>query len=189
MIKLSSKSITEIYADVIVNSANPGLGGIGPDLPEGVGGVDGAIHRQAGQELFIACQQLPIIGKMKGDTAFCDVRCFPGNCVLTKAFNVNAQLIIHAVAPLHDGADLQADLSILRILYENIYDCFQKTNLKTILMPPLGTRSFGMPKDDSARIAVDKATQFSSAYPDKQITFSVIDPDEYYFYERLLHIR
>ena len=43
----TNEDITLFDGDVLVNSANPYLGGIGDQLPELVGGIDGVIHRAA----------------------------------------------------------------------------------------------------------------------------------------------
>lgn len=63
MIRITRNDIVTVAADVVVNSANPSLGGIGSELPKDVGGVDGAIHRAAGIELWKHLQELPALGE------------------------------------------------------------------------------------------------------------------------------
>lgn len=82
--------ITKIPTQAVVNSANPSL--------LAGGGVCGAIHRAAGPELEAACKQ---IGRID-----------PGQAVLTEAFNLPADYVIHAVAPRYlDGS--RGELEVL----------------------------------------------------------------------------
>ncbi len=192
MISIIQEDITKVTADVIVNSANPSLAGIGPDLSGQHGGVDGAIHRAAGIDLYKACQALPVITRMKspyGGDDF-EVRCPQGECRITEAFNMNARYIIHAVAPMNippfnEGKDLQSMLGLLDTMYKNIFLAFGAMKEQTIVLPPMGTRSFGMPKEESARIALHNALGFLMEHPQKHVTFTLTDTVEFNLYKSL----
>ncbi|MFD0390382.1 macro domain-containing protein [Tistrella bauzanensis] len=95
-LRLTRSDITTLNVDAVVNSANPSLTGIGPDLPDGSGGVDGAIHRAAGPELYRYCVALSQVDTGPEGQP---VRCRPGCCVLTPGFRLPALYILHAVAP------------------------------------------------------------------------------------------
>ena len=72
--------------DVVVNAANA-------ELRPG-GGVAGAIHRAAGPELDRACRSLAPIA--------------PGQAVITSAFDMPNQAVIHVLGPVY-GVDEPAD--------------------------------------------------------------------------------
>ena len=182
MINISSRDILSIPADVIVNSANPALGGIGPDLPERVGGVDGAIHRAAGIELWKHLQELPLQGELEPGWP---VRCWPGQCVVTPAFKLAAKHIVHGVAPIFDEAQVDRCFQLLHDLYGNIFRTITALHVRTVVIPPLGTRSYGFPKADAARVAVDAARLFVESTT-CDVTFSVIDGEERACYSAVL---
>lgn len=179
LIHVVFEDITSIDADVIVNSANPPLGGIGPGLPDGVGGVDGAIHRAAGIELWHHLQTFPILGEIeKGWPA----RCWPGSCVTTPGFRTNARYIVHGVAPVFDGAKANNCFELLRALYKAIFREIERMPaVRLIAAPPIGTRSYGFPKEEASRIAVSEAEAFVSRHT-SDIVFSVVDPVEMSLY-------
>jgi O-acetyl-ADP-ribose deacetylase (regulator of RNase III) len=179
---ISDRDLLSIPADVIVNSANPSLGGIGPDLPDGVGGVDGAVHRAAGIGLWQHLQALPISGELKPGWF---VRCWPGHCVVTPAFGLAAKHIVHGVAPVFDPASADRCFQVLRDLYGRIFDTIATLHARTVAIPPLGTRSYGFPKAESAEIAVERARVFDQSTT-CEVTFSVIDDQERAHYSAVL---
>ena len=70
-------AITKVYANAIVNSANP---------KTVIGGVDTAIYRTAGERELLA--ERKIIGKIA-----------PGQVARTSVFRLNAGSVIHTVGP------------------------------------------------------------------------------------------
>ncbi|PZO86876.1 MAG: hypothetical protein DI626_05370 [Micavibrio aeruginosavorus] len=186
MIFLTNENITDILADIIVNSANPSLGGIGPDLPDGVGGVDGAIHRAAGIQLYQACMNITPIPSDKPYV----VRCPEGEYRITAGFNLKSRLVMHAVAPMNndlDASDMEDVLLKLDKLYKNIFNYYALSSARSLVMPPLGTRSFGLPINESAKIAIDNAQICIKKSPQKDIIFTVIRDDERNIYKKLLN--
>jgi O-acetyl-ADP-ribose deacetylase (regulator of RNase III) len=182
MIRVTDNDITATAADVIVNSGNHALGGIGPDLPDGVGGVDGAIHRAAGIELWRHLQALPFVGELRPGWP---ARCWPGQCVVTPAFRLPAAHIVHGVAPHFDEAEPEKCFAVLVDLYRNIFQAIEQLGAKSVLIPPIGTSSYGFPLERSAAIAMAAACAYVEATR-SLVEFTVIRPHERLIYNTIL---
>ena len=92
---IATMEITTAEVDCIVNAANTSL--------LGVDGVDGAIHRAAGPELFKECITLN--------------GCRTGKVKITKGCHLKAKYVIHTVGPIYSGAE--HDARMLRNCYWN----------------------------------------------------------------------
>lgn len=79
--------------DAIATSANAGLvGNANPNFWRFAGkkNADGAVHSAAGSKLLEACQTTALVD---------GVRCAPGSVIVTPAFDLHAEYVIHCVAP------------------------------------------------------------------------------------------
>jgi O-acetyl-ADP-ribose deacetylase (regulator of RNase III) len=133
MIEILRGDITQLEVDAIVNAANSALGG--------GGGVDGAIHRAAGPELHAACLRLG--------------GCPTGSAVLTPGFELPARFVIHAVGPIwrRGGA---GEAGQLRRAYEASFArAREQGTIRSIAFPAISSGSYGFPKDQAARIALE----------------------------------
>lgn len=92
MMRIVQGDITKLSVDAIVNAAN--------QVMLGGGGVDGAIHRVAGKELFEACLKVPEVHP--------GVRCPTGEARITPGFRLPAKFVIHKFSMRVDGEDWQA---------------------------------------------------------------------------------
>lgn len=120
--------------DAIVNAANA-------ELKIG-GGVAGAIHRAAGEQLYEECRPMAPIK--------------PGEAVITKAYNLPNKHVIHCLGPVY-GVDQPSDL-LLKNCYSNALDLAEKHQISSIAFPAISTGVFGYPLQEAAEIAI-KAIQ------------------------------
>ena len=146
--------ITSFDGDVIVNAANP--------VMLGGGGVDGAIHRAAGPDLRLYCEQVPV-------TQGVAVRCLAGEVKPTPAGNLSAKWVFHTVAPIWDlqrAGDLRPGESVGQLsesdLCRKMGACFRKSllmakvmDLSSIAFPALGCGIYGWTHEQVANIAME----------------------------------
>ena len=136
-IEIVRGDITALDVDVIVNAANTTL--------LGGGGVDGAIHRAAGPELFEEC------GRLGG--------CPTGQAKITKGYKLPAKWVIHTVGPVwRDGRHNEEEL--LSSCYRNSLALAEQKGARTIAFPSISTGAYGFPMDKAARIVVTEIKRF-----------------------------
>lgn len=151
--------ITKQDVNAIVNAARPSL--------EGGGGVDGAIHRAAGDDLYDACVAIPCIPERLVDEATRtitggrdvgrdDVRCNVGEARATPAFDLPARFVIHTVGPIFDPLPEMEDY--LGLLLESAYveslRLAQMLGCRTVALPAISCGVYGYPLDKAASIAI-----------------------------------
>jgi len=161
--------ITRQAVDAIVNAANETL--------LGGGGVDGAIHSAAGEELELACRK---IHEEKGG-------CKTGDAVITTGGNLSAKFVIHTVGPVWRGGKQQeaellfrAYLSSLRLASEN--------GIRTIAFPNISTGIYGFPKEEASKIAVSTVVDFlnNNKTSIENVIFVCFDQENYELYRNLV---
>lgn len=130
-VKVIQGDITKQAVDAIVNAANTTL--------LGGGGVDGAIHREAGPHLVWECRKLG--------------GCPTGSARITKGYYLPAKHVIHAVGPIwQDGTAGEEDL--LARTYRSVFALVEQHGLTTIAFPAISTGAYRFPLDRATRIAV-----------------------------------
>ena len=161
--------ITHQAVDAIVNAANETL--------LGGGGVDGAIHSAAGEELELACLK---IHKEKGG-------CKTGDAVITTGGNLPAKFVIHTVGPVwRDGK--QQEVKLLFRAYLNSLRLASKNGIKTIAFPNISTGIYGFPKEQASKIAVSTIVDFlnNNETSIENVIFVCFDQENYKLYKELV---
>ena len=156
--------ITTLDVDAIVNAANTSL--------LGGGGVDGAIHRAAGEELTRECMGLD--------------GCETGQAKMTQGYRLKARHVIHTVGPVWHGGT-HGEPELLRACYENSLKLAAKNGLKSIAFPCISTGVYRFPPDQAAQIAVQTVREFLAVPSSiERVIFCCFGRDDLTRYQTLL---
>ena len=160
-IQVLEGDITKLEVDAIVNAANSSL--------LGGGGVDGAIHRAAGQELLAECRLL------KG--------CKAGDAKATKGHDLPAKYVIHTVGPVWRGGDHDEE-KLLASCYRKSLEVADQIKAKSVAFPAISTGAFGFPKRPAARIAVAEVLNYTGGV--ETVIFACFESQTARLYRELL---
>ena len=161
MIEIIKDNIVNLDVDCIVNAANTALAG--------GGGVDGAIHAAAGQQLYDACSKI----------GYCAV----GDAVITPGFDLKAKYIIHTVGPIYNRFDKDRCKELLSNCYKNSLDLARKYSIHSIAFPCISAGVYGYPIEDSCKIAISSVKKWLdiNSY-DMNVKLVCFTDDEYRVY-------
>jgi O-acetyl-ADP-ribose deacetylase len=130
-IEVLKTDITTLTVDAIVNAANTSL--------LGGGGVDGAIHRAAGPELFDECFTLG--------------GCATGQAKITGGYRLPAKHVLHAVGPVWTGGE-RGEPELLASCYRACFALARQHQLTSLAFPAISCGVYRFPIDRAVKIAV-----------------------------------
>ena len=137
-LQIIRNDISKVKADAIVNTANP-------EVAVGAG-VDEAIYRAAGFDQLL--EERAKIGPMK-----------PGQAAPTPAFDLDAKYIIHTVGPAWiDGS--HGEREAVASCYRESLRIADEKDCESVAFPLISTGTYGFPKDDALRIAINEISSF-----------------------------
>ncbi len=163
-IQLIQDDIIKLHVDAIVNAANSRLAG--------GGGVDGAIHKAAGPELYDACR------KLNG--------CQTGSSKITPGYKLPSLYIIHTVGPVWRGGNSN-EVDLLESCYNTSLKIATQNDVVSIAFPNISTGVYAFPKEEAAKIAISTVTRFleKNQLP-KEVIFVCFDEENYNIYSKIL---
>ena len=136
--KIVRNDITKMNVDAIVNTAN--------EAPIYSDGVDTAVYEAAGVEQLLAERRK--IGFLN-----------EGEVAITPGFNLPAKYVIHAVSPFYEDGE-SGEEELLRSCYKKSLQLAYENHCESIAFPLIATGSFGYPKEEGMRVAVDEINAF-----------------------------
>lgn len=169
-LKLWQGDITQSRAEAIVNAANSALAG--------GAGVDGAIHRVAGPELYELTK--PFGG------------CPTGSAVITTAgrFPLPTRYIIHAVGPIYNPLSSSKSKELLSSAYRKSLELADEKQVKTISFPAISTGVYGYPIVKAAPIAINTVVEYVKAKGNEttleEVIFVLFNQKDYEVYQNAL---
>jgi O-acetyl-ADP-ribose deacetylase len=155
-LKLGRTALSIVAGDIvrlgtvaIVNAANSEL--------MGGGGVDGAIHRAAGPELYDLTRRLG--------------GCPVGGAVITGACRIPppTRFIIHAVGPVYDPEHEPECAELLASAYRASLALVEDYWIASVAFPAISTGVYGYPLDKAAQLAFGAVTAHLEARLDTHI--------------------
>lgn len=147
--------------DAIVNTANP--------APVVGSGVDSAIYKKAGHELFEERKKIGSIAV--------------GDAVITSGFRSNAKYIIHTVSPVwKDGSHNEEQL--LTSCYRKSLKLAKEYKCGSVAFPLIAAGNYGFPKTLALHIAVREISAFLMEN-EMQIYLVVFGKDTFVLSEKL----
>jgi len=161
-IEVLKADITTLTVDAVVNAANTSL--------LGGGGVDGAIHRAAGPELFDECYGIG--------------GCPTGEARLTKGYRLPAKFVIHTVGPVWTGGE-RNEPELLANCYRSVYKIARENGIRSLAIPAISCGVYRFPVEHAVKIAVSETVaELVSSDAVERVIFACFGDEIYNAYRR-----
>lgn len=154
--------ITTMHVDAIVNPTDW--------IYSGSGGTDEKIHLAAGEDLRRACDVLPPLET--------------GEAIVTDGFRLPCRYVIHTIGPIWTGGD-QNERETLIACYRNCLRAAFNLACETVAFPLIASGTFGYPKDQVLRVALETIAEFLMAH--EMTVYIVVYDKESYAISKKLH--
>ena len=148
-IEILQTDITKLKVDAIVNAANNTLCG--------GGGVDGAIHRAAGERLLAECRTLN--------------GCETGQAKITKGYDLPANYVIHTVGPVWHGGD-KGEEELLASCYRESIKIANEHHVKTLAFPAISCGAYRFPIEQACNIAMNEVIKTTNGTSVEHVIFA-----------------
>ena len=165
--------ITTLECGAVVNAANRRmLGCFHPNH----GCIDNAIHTFSGVQLRLACDRV-MGGKLKNT----------GEAIITPAFNLPCDFVVHAVGPEVHGPLTPEHERLLAATYVSCLEAAGRVHVRSMAFCCLSTGEFHFPPLRAAEIAVETVSAHINNYPwMEKVIFNVFKDSDAAIYQRLL---
>ena len=174
--------ITRLAVDAIVNAANSQMLGCFVPLHAC---IDNCIHTYAGVQLRAECQQrMEALRRSHGD----DYEQPTAVPMLTDAYNLPAQKVVHVVGPIVEYALTSTLEAQLADCYRNTLTLCAKHGLRSVAFCCISTGVFRFPNDRAADIAVRTVRDWLAGHPRDmdRVLFNVFKAEDQRLYEERL---
>jgi O-acetyl-ADP-ribose deacetylase (regulator of RNase III) len=157
---IQKTTVQALYGDImlfpveaIVNAAN--------EILLGGGGIDGAIHRKAGNALYNECEKIPLL---KGSSID---RIKTGDAVITSSYKIQEdqptiKYIVHTAGPRDSTPNRK---EILASAYCNSMAVAMQKGVRSIAFPAISVGNFGYPFEEAQKIAYQTVRDFIEMHP------------------------
>lgn len=160
-LQIVRNDIVKMKADAIVNLTDSSY--------SASGGVDRLIHEAAGPGLMAECRQLG--------------PCPVGGAVVTGGYDLACSHVIHTVGPRWIDGQHQEE-KLLSSCYRSVLEAARERQCKSIAIPLIASGSFGYPKPEALKCAVDTIGSFLLE-SDMTVYLVVFDNDSFAISSRL----
>ncbi len=153
--------IVKMRVDAIVNPTDSWF--------SGSGGTDERVHRFAGKEMDRVLASYPPIDE--------------GMVAVTEGFGLPCRFVIHTIGPIWEGGD-HHEKETLVSCYRNSLSAARERGCESIAFPLISSGTFGYPKDQVLRVALETVTEFLMEH-DMTVFIVVYDKESYSISKKL----